>query len=99
MALDQYLESMKEIELTKLHSIDMLMNAYVSEHNTVKIGDIAQDHMGKVLIEKIEGIHINQSTREPSLIFSGKELRLDGKPKKNGAKRVIYQGNFKLAKV
>ncbi len=62
-------------------------------NNELNIGDTVTDHIGSIRIEKIRPANTYGSTM-PICIYYGPELRKDGTPKLNGAKRDLYQSNI-----
>ena len=68
----------------------LVIREYCLANNKYKEGDIFQDHMGKIIIEKIDYYY---SPDNPCCIYLGIELKKDGTPKKNNPKRWAYQCN------
>jgi len=80
----------KEFDLKK----DNLIKKYCDANNPYKVGDKFTDHMGTILIEKI--LYYTSTSFQfclPCCVYFGTELKKDGTPKKNGAKRRASQSN------
>ena len=79
------------IELSKSFEAGkrLLIRQYCDSNNPYKIGDVFTDHIGSVLIEKIEYWYSDPACCS----YFGTELKKDGTPKKNGEKRTAYQCN------
>ena len=74
-----------------------LVRKYCDANNPYKIGDKFTDHNGTILIESIK-YNIDYMIK-PCCIYFGRELKKDGKLKKNMAKRNAWQLNdIKLQK-
>ena len=63
---------------------------YCFSNNPYKRGDVFTDHMGSIIIEKIEAF---SSSSGMGCCYFGPELKKDGKPMKNNKKRYAYQSN------
>ncbi len=90
MKKEEYLKSLDE--LTKEHSekCRQLAISYAMANNPYKVGEVFQDHIGKIIIESI-GVYVSQET--PMCRYFGLELKKDGTPRKDGNKRLAYQSN------
>lgn len=64
---------------------------YANETNLVNIGDIVEDHSGRLMVAKI-GYYIDYN--DPSCIYHGVRLTKAGKPIK-GESFPVYQSNLK----
>lgn len=62
------------------------------ENNPYKRGDIFTDHIGSIIIERIQ-VSFGGLNDMPTCIYSGIELNKDGKPNKKQTKRGAWQGN------
>lgn len=70
-----------------------LLKEFCFSNNPYKVGDIFEDHMGKILIEKIMPSGYRFSGAIPCCSYYGLELKKDGTPRKNGSKRQCWQSN------
>ena len=66
-----------------------VIKRYCDANNPYKIGDKFTDHVGTIIIEKIG--YSNYTSL--CCTYFGLELKKDGKPRKEGSKRVAYQSN------
>lgn len=94
MKLEEYNESLKNLEILHAKSLKDLARTYALANNPYKIGDVFEDHIGKVLIESI-GVTVYTI---PSCTYYGLELKKDGTPRKDGNMRLAYQNNDKSKK-
>ena len=62
------------------------------EHNPYKIGDVVEDHIGKVIIESIT---ISIHTDPPTCVYYGVIINKDGSKSKLNKKRAAFQANLK----
>jgi hypothetical protein len=62
-------------------------------HNKIGIGDIVEDHIGKIKVERI-GTYTN-IFGIPFCYYEGKELKKNGEPKKSGAVRTVHEENLR----
>jgi hypothetical protein len=94
MNKDYYDKTIKDMKIRHQKELEGLMVEYAKQNNPYSIGDIFEDHIGKV---KIERIKYTQTSFEayPSCVYYGLELKKNGEPKKNGKKRNAYQINAK----
>lgn len=82
-----------EIDRIENEAIDAKHKAiskYCFANNPYQIGDIFEDHIGKILIEKIR---VSAFYGDPYCIYFGFELKKDGTPRKDGSKRWAHQTN------
>lgn len=66
---------------------------YAMSNNPYKVGDIIQDRIGRLRIEKIEVKRMFYGY--PYCIYFGVELKKDGTPHKRQTRRYIVQGDIK----
>lgn len=95
MNFSEYLS--KKIEI-KTYAQDLIRNlniAFAKEHNRVCIGDIIEDRMDCILVEKITYGHFVFDNNKPSCIYSGPLLTKKKKPYKNGKHGKIYEKRLK----
>jgi|CXWL01.1.fsa_nt_gi hypothetical protein len=91
MNLDEYNEKIKHIE--KQADLDKFKAAkeYALSNSTVEINDVIDDHIGKVMVNKIK---IYRSS-PPQCVYEGVECKKDGTPTKRVKTRGVYQSNMK----
>lgn len=70
----------------------VIYKEYALSNNPYKIGDIVTDHMGSVVVEKIQ-IHISDGSS--SCVYTGKNLLKNGSQSKREPIRSAYQINIK----
>lgn len=78
-----------EFELKK----KMLFREFCFSNNPYKIGEIFEDHIGKILIEKIMFSEFRLGGSLPCCYYYGLELKKDGSLRKDGSKRQASQSN------
>jgi hypothetical protein len=88
MTYEKYKEELAKIEEAYLNKKNLLSIAFCNANNPYKIGDVFEDHIGKIEIETIR-----YSTRPLCCIYKGIELTKTGKPFKKMKKRVAFQSN------
>lgn len=93
MTLEEYKNRLKEIAKEKDVKEALLAKEYVEANNPYKVGDIVEDHIGKVLIERIRFAYALSGI--PCAVYFGSELKKDNSQKKNGSKRDVYQTNLR----
>jgi len=92
MTLDEYNLKQKALKEEYEKNERALMRQYALESNNVKIGDIVMDHMGTVLVEKVQ---ISLFNDPPCCVYFGTMLAKDGTPYKRKAnKRQVFQPNL-----
>lgn len=86
----------KVAELTEKFELDKqsLRREYALSNNPYKVGDIVTDHIGSIVIEKIQHT-ISITHQYPFCVYTGLELKKDGTPTKKESKRAVYQTNIK----
>jgi hypothetical protein len=93
MNMTQLKDKIKEIEKKKYEETIEAIKEYCMSNNPYSKGSIFTDHIGSIIIEKIE-CHI--SKENPCCIYYGVELKKDKVTiKKNNPKRYAYQCNEK----
>lgn len=65
---------------------------YATQNNPYKIDDVFTDHIGSIVINKIQ-VTLNSSSDLPSCVYSGIELNKDGRPNKKQKNRYAYLQN------
>jgi hypothetical protein len=93
MNLDEYKEKIKEIEVRASDEKNLVAKEYALANNSILIGDIVEDHIGKVLVENIS-FAFHHVDRMPLCVYWGMELKKNGTPKISGNKRKVFQSNL-----
>ena len=65
---------------------------FCDKNNPYKVGDVFEDHVGKIIIEKID-YYFAGGLREYGCVYFGFELKKDGTKRKDLSKRWAYQSN------
>jgi hypothetical protein len=91
MTKDEYKSKLNELAKLYQNMKNELAKQYCIENNHYNIGDKFTDHIGSIIIEKIEYQHT--SIGMPCCVYYGTELKKDGTPKKNNPKRYAWQSN------
>jgi len=93
MDYDEYKKRREKIENDRDAGIAKLAEEYALSNSPHAVGDIAEDHIGKIQIKEIN-VSFKRFSIEPECIYWGTELKKDGQPRKNGAMRNVYQQNL-----
>lgn len=76
-----------------------LVKEYAFANNTIKVGDIVEDHCSTIMVEKVmfarNGEQVSRTLQLPCCVYEGKELTKKLVPRKDGARRKIWQTNLK----
>jgi len=93
MTKNEYCAEKRKLE--QLHSQKMcdLSRKFVLSNTTVKRGDIVQDHMGSVKVNKIKH-GFSMSSSYPQVVYFGESYTKAGTPFKNGEKRAVWESNL-----
>lgn len=93
MTEEEYLRRLDLIK--KAYEVDKrnLAIEFAKSNNPYKVGDVIEDHIGKLKIEKIMVNIINYDL--PNCNYYGVELKKDGTLCKRQTGRCIYQSNIK----
>lgn len=94
MTEDEYRSKVDDLKKEHEKALKELAFEFAVSNSTVNVGDIVEDHIGKVLVESIRVATGTLRSSLPSCVYYGSELRKDGVPKKNGNKRVAWQCNL-----
>lgn len=92
MSIEEFKAKIKEIDEEAEHKKRVLIKQYCFENARFKVGDVVEDHIGKVQVEKILSF---MSFSEPCPVYRGRTLRKDGTPTKKVETRDVYQSNVK----
>jgi hypothetical protein len=93
--IKEYEERLKAIEHEAGAKKKTLAAECEMSNNTVKIGDVIEDHMGFIQVEKFS-VQIPSFGRMPICAYFGIEITKAGTPSKKGTKRWVYQSNLKI---
>jgi len=94
MTKEELKEELKQIETEKKLKETLVFEKYALSNAIYKIGDIIEDHIGRIKIEKIlwgRSFFDNTSIA----IYEGTQLKKDLTPFKSGEKIRVYQNNVK----
>ena len=90
MNKDEYREKMKMLYKDFDKAKKAIMTEYAESNSTVQIGDIFEDHIGLIRVEKMFLHHYEKS---PSLIYYGTKVKKNGGFFKAREKRRALQMN------
>jgi hypothetical protein len=93
MKKEEYIKKLIEIRENQEKLERELKIEYAMANNPYKVGDIFEDHIGKIQIEIIKFTVMPFSEGIPQCKYFGIQFKKDGKPFKNGEKRWAYQMN------
>jgi len=85
-------EALRDIEELRKKARVKLFIKYANDNNPYCIGDIIEDHIGKIKIDEIT-IQIHGTKNRSSCIYKGPKLRKDNTPFKDGSRESIFQTN------
>lgn len=85
---ENYRKEIKQIESEFLLKKSELAKMYAFENNPYKIGDIVTDHIGSIIIEKIQFTR-PYGDKLPYCVYYGFELKKDGNIRKDKSKRSV----------
>lgn len=92
MTFEEYKQKLIEMKARYDDEKMELVKLYAYGKNKFKVGDTIEDHIGKIIITKINtALSWNE---EPINMYYGLECRKDGKPKKNGSHRFVHESNL-----
>lgn len=93
---EDFVNSLKELEQKYRKDKEDINRIFATKNNPYKIGDIVTDHIGTLLIEKIQ-FKPSYNANLPQCVFKGLELKKDGTPKiRQDKNRRIYQDDIIL---
>lgn len=88
----------RHLALLKKHEVELelevakLNREYAFSNNTVVVGDIVEDHLGKVRVVTIK--HTPFGYTKPYCVYEGDVLLKNGTKSKRGRTRVVHQINL-----
>lgn len=95
MTLEEYIIKKKDLQKKHDYELYALAKDYAFSHNPHEKGDIIEDHIGKIIIEKIQHTRGNGYDEFPICVYTGLVLKKDGKPTKKKKERSVWQTNLK----
>jgi hypothetical protein len=94
MDFETYEKELKQLYIFYRRKKRELFERCALANNQVRVGDIVTDHVGSVMVEKIQPCgQVSSGSTEPSCLYRGGEYTKKGKPFKSGSKRDVYQSN------
>ena len=93
MDKEEYKSKLKTIAAEAHKKEQQLRREFALSNSTVKCGDTAEDHIGKIIVEKIR-ISLG-GTDVPTCVYYGEELTKAGVPFKKSKKRGAWQCNLR----
>jgi hypothetical protein len=94
MTRKEFDNRLKELELEFDKSKKALLVNFALSNNTIAVGDVVRDHIGRGMVEKIQTT-MSLLSKYSEMRYWCVELKKDGAPKKNGDSRWVYQSNIK----
>jgi len=93
MTEEEYKDNFDALTKEYNASVARLQKQYISENTKYHKGDIIEDRIGKICIEKISfGSFIRPLTPIP--MYIGTDLKKDGTPKKNQQHTIVFGTNI-----
>ena len=93
MTTEEYKHKIAKLNETFEREKSLINREYAFSNNYLKKGDIVTDHLGSILIEKIQ-FTTSFTTGMPCCVYTGVELKKDGTPTKAAKIRSIHQTNI-----
>lgn len=93
MTKEEYQDRIKQIDVKYKTEKANLATLYAKSNIPHKVGDVVEDHIGKLKIERISFIWMSDD--ELDYLYFGLELKKDGTPCKKQTGRSVYQSNIK----
>lgn len=90
----EYKNGLLQIEREAKEKKSLIAGKYALAHNSVKVGDVVEDHIGKIRVESIK-FSIGLNSGLPSCVYIGSVLNKDGSLSKREANRSVFQTNLK----
>lgn len=95
MDIEEYKKRIKAVEDEAEAKKKSLGVEYAMSHNSIAIGTVIEDHIGRIKVEKIS-VQIPSFQSVPVCVYFGVEITKADTPSKKGAKRWVYQSNLKI---
>jgi len=93
--IEEYKKRIKAIEDEAGVKKKSLGVEYAMSHNSIAIGDVIEDHIGRIKVEKIS-VQMISSGNAPICVYFGIEITKAGTPSQKGTKRWANQSNLKI---
>lgn len=93
MTKETYLRQLKALTSEYESKKSTLKKEYALANNPYEIGSIFEDHIGKILVEKIDIVTPYGNQDIPSCLYTGPEIKKDGTSKKGNRIRSAWQIN------
>lgn len=81
-----------QLELEFENNRNKVVKEFCDANNPYKVGDVFTDHIGSILIDKIQ-YWVIFGNEGPCCVYSGLELKKDGTPRKDKSRRQCWQYN------
>ena len=92
MTKEEYNQQMKLAEALYQSNRKQIMKEFAFSNNTVKAGDIIEDHIGSIKVELVQFCKV--SSEFPECVYTGTELKKDRTPKAKEPQRQVFQSNL-----
>ena len=89
--LEDFNQRLKELELEFEEKKKALIVEYCKTNAIFKVGDVVTDHIGSILVEKVQAAY---SFNKPVTVYRGRVLKKDGTPTKREEKRTVWSSNI-----
>jgi hypothetical protein len=90
----EYKNKLAEIERVSKQSKYILAQKYAFSNTSVQIGDIVEDHIGRIKVERIKFCIMSYNSL-PDCVFQGIIINKNGSSSKKNTCRDVYQFNLK----
>ena len=94
MTVEEYEIKLEAIRNAAISEEKKLKRECAFSNNPYSIGDIIEDHIGKIRIEKIRWV-VTYNANIPECVYTGIVLKKDGTPAKKEESRQIWQSNIR----
>ena len=91
MTIEEYKERINQLDLEYNKKKRELANEYAKFNCPHQVGDVVEDHIGKLKIERIRAVL--PISDKLDYVYYGIELKKDGTPCKRQTGRGVYQSN------
>lgn len=95
MNIEEFKKKIKSIDDEAKTKKKVVCVEYAMSHNSVATGDVIEDHIGRIKVEKIN-VQIPSFQSVPVCVYFGVEMTKNGNRSKKDKKRWVYQSNLKL---
>lgn len=93
MSKEEYLQELADLKKEYEEKRKELARRFCEGNNEYNIGDVVEDHIGKV---RVESMYMDWAyhAKFPEMVYKGVELRKDGFQKKYRREREVWQSNL-----